>query len=137
MHAQKKYLGSNVPTEYDLINLLKSGKTFLMKCTHTDLNNNGKTISTVIGTQSRDNCVGSGLSNFVWPRQLDRPHQASEPFCFMTTTEVEAIEVIDGDKQNTLISLRFHIGRFCCSSLEKIKVLIINCKDGILFYDLV
>ena len=36
MHAQKKYLGSNVPTEYDLINLLKSGKTFLMKCTHTD-----------------------------------------------------------------------------------------------------
>jgi len=81
--SAQKYLGSNaVPTEHDLIKLLNSGKIFLMKCTHTDLNNNGKTISTVIGTQSRDNCVGSGLSNFVWPRQLDRPHQASGAILF-------------------------------------------------------
>ena len=35
LRAQKSQ-GMDVPEEQDLVDLLKSGKTFLMKCTHTD-----------------------------------------------------------------------------------------------------
>jgi len=78
----QKSIGGNVPNENDLIDLLKSGKVFLMECSHTDLDNNGRMTSIVQGTQRRTCCFGCACPDFVWPRQLDQPHQTSADIFF-------------------------------------------------------
>ena len=55
LNAQK-FGEMKFPSETELINLLKSGVTFQIKCTHTDLDGNDSMSSTLVGTQKRSNC---------------------------------------------------------------------------------
>jgi len=64
-----------VPEESDLIELLRSGVKLRVKCRHSKLDGSDWKVSTLIGTQRRDKCIGCGLSNFYWPRSLNQPHQ--------------------------------------------------------------
>ena len=72
-----KYDGAKVPTEDDLIELLKSGTHFQITCAHTDPDGNNMMESTIAGTQKKTSCMGWGREDFHWPRQLNRPHEAS------------------------------------------------------------
>jgi len=81
--SAQKLPGNSIPREQDLIELLRSGKTFRMKCTHTDsVDSSAKITSFVTGTQKRKRCIGCGLSDFFWPRQLDQPHKTSADIIF-------------------------------------------------------
>lgn len=70
-----KFNPAKVPEESDLIRLLRSGVKLRVKCLHSKLDGSDTTVSTLIGTQRRDQCIGCGLSDFYWPRSLNQPHQ--------------------------------------------------------------
>ena len=73
--TSQKYGSEKVPSEDDLVDLLKSGTSFRMVCTHTDLDGNGAKESSIRGTQKKSKCVGCARDDFYWPRQLNRPHE--------------------------------------------------------------
>ena len=73
----QKFDGGEVPSEQDLVGLLKSGTKFQMTCIHSDLDGNGMKESTLTGTQKRIKCIGCALEDFHWPRFLNRPHESS------------------------------------------------------------
>jgi tetratricopeptide (TPR) repeat protein len=80
LRSQKFEGGSKVPDEMDLIKMLNNsnGHTdILVKSEHTDLHGRGRTVTTLKVTQKRDNCVGCGCSDFLWPDELNRPHKRS------------------------------------------------------------
>ncbi|KAK1748760.1 hypothetical protein QTG54_000699 [Skeletonema marinoi] len=71
-----KFSNGKIPEESDLIDLLRSGVKLRVKCIHTDIAGSEEPIySTFIGTQRRNACIGCGLPDFYWPRQLNQPHQ--------------------------------------------------------------
>ena len=70
-----KFSPKKVPEESDLINLLRSGVNLRVKCLHTDIDGLDTMVSTLIGTQRRNKCIGCALPDFYWPRQLNHPHQ--------------------------------------------------------------
>ena len=73
----QKFVEAKIPSEHDIVDLLKSGTKFQMTCIHSDLDGNDLKESTLGGTQKRNRCIGCGLDDFHWPRQLNRPHEPS------------------------------------------------------------
>lgn len=70
-----KFNPKKVPEESDLIRLLRSGLNLRVKCLHSKLDGSDVKVSTLIGTQRRDKCIGCALPDFHWPRSLNQPHQ--------------------------------------------------------------
>mmetsp|Transcript_21159 Transcript_21159/g.34900 ORF Transcript_21159/g.34900 Transcript_21159/m.34900 type:complete len:773 (-) Transcript_21159:7-2325(-) len=70
-----KFSPTKVPEESDLVHLLRSGVKLRVKCFHTDIDGADAMVSTLIGTQRRNKCIGCGLPDFYWPRQLNQPHE--------------------------------------------------------------
>lgn len=67
------------PSEESLIKLLRSGRNFVMDCTHT--NKRGKNIKKefIRATQKKDECFGCRLETFEWPSHLNNEHKNSDP----------------------------------------------------------
>ena len=50
-----------------------------MKCKNTALDGTDKRTSTLRVTQKRESCPVYGLSDFNWPREIDRMHSCGDP----------------------------------------------------------
>jgi len=74
--------GAKNPSEMDLISLLRSGVDMLISSIHTNLEGGDKIDSSIVVTQKRRKCFGSGCSDFFWPPALDQPHRCSAEIFF-------------------------------------------------------
>jgi len=74
--------GAKTPTEMDLISLLRSSVNMLISSIHTNLEGGDKVDSSIVVTQKRRKCFGSGSSDFFWPPALDQRHRCSAEIFF-------------------------------------------------------
>ena len=130
--AQKSH-GMNIPEEQNLIDLLKSGKTFWMKCTYTDLNGDKKLH---LLSKAPRNAVHAMVWSFwsLLTKTVESINLIKLPQMYFSMTMTRVINInsrqkmIGMDKRDTAMWLKFDIERFCFSSIKRMKVVVIKKK---------
>lgn len=86
---------SQLPSEIDLIMILRRGPVSLIKCKNTSLDGSGERISTLRATQRHKHCFGTLAPDFYWPAELSKVHSEGTPIPVFHRD-------IDGDRCDSL-----------------------------------